>query len=145
MKRSPALQQLSRQHHPALVLALRIAKADDAAVLAELLAAVPAVFRDELAPHFAAEEATLLPRLAVAGAGDLVARTLAEHERMHALVAAIEAGDGVALKNFGELLQAHVRFEERELFVVAEALLPADFLDAPAATPDDCLGPHCRF
>lgn len=137
MKRSPALQQLSREHHPALVLASRIAKAGDAVAVDELLRRVPEVFARELAPHFAQEEAMLLPRLAAAGAGDLVARTLDEHRRMYELLAAIETGDGTALKVFGELLQAHVRFEERELFVAAEALLPADFLAGSAAAVDD--------
>lgn len=132
MKRHPKLLALSREHHAALVLALRIAQAD-ASGSAALMGSLPERFRAELAPHFAEEESTLLPRLAAAGAEDLVARTLAEHRRMEALVAAIAGGDTEALQAFGKLLQAHVRFEERELFVAAENRLPGVFGDADSS------------
>lgn len=133
MKRSPALQQLSREHHTALSLALRIAKAADDAARAALMGRVPGLFAAELEPHFLEEEARLLPQLAAAGETDLVQRTLAEHADMRALVARIAAGETEALADFGRLLQAHVRFEERELFAVAEQRLPA--FGAGAAMP----------
>ncbi|HEX6734306.1 MAG TPA: hemerythrin domain-containing protein [Azonexus sp.] len=123
MKRSAALRQLSREHHTALSLALRIAKATTPAAREALLATVPALFRGELEPHFQEEERDLLPQLAAAGEAALVVRTLDEHVQMRALVAAIGEGDAAALAAFGTLLQAHVRFEERELFAVAEARL----------------------
>ncbi|PKO88861.1 MAG: hemerythrin HHE cation-binding protein [Betaproteobacteria bacterium HGW-Betaproteobacteria-12] len=126
MKRSPALLQLSREHHTALSLAMRIAKATDQTAQERLLATVPALFRGELEPHFQEEERSLLPQLAQAGETALVARTLDEHAQMRALAAAIAGGDAAALAPFGRLLQAHVRFEERELFVVAEQRLFAD-------------------
>jgi hypothetical protein len=126
MKRSSALRQLSREHHTALSLALRIAKATDLAAREQLLASVPALFRGELEPHFQEGEGSLLPQLAQAGETALVARTLDDHAQLRALAAAIAGGDATALAPFGELLQAHVRFEERELFVVAEQRLFAD-------------------
>lgn len=126
MKRSPALRQLSREHHTALSLALRIAKATEPGARERLLATIPALFRGELEPHFQEEERSLLPQLAQAGETALVARTLDDHAQMRALAAAIAAGDATALAPFGALLQAHVRFEERELFVVAEQRLFAD-------------------
>ena len=129
MKRSAALLKLSREHHTALVLALRISRAGDATAQAELLISVPAIFRDELAPHFAAEESDLLPKLAAAGEAALVERTLAEHCLMRDLIDKITAGDPQSLKSFGALLKAHVQFEERELFVTAQAVLPAIYLD----------------
>ncbi|MBL8425476.1 MAG: hemerythrin domain-containing protein [Candidatus Accumulibacter phosphatis] len=139
MKRRAALQQLSREHHGALVLTQRIAKARDVAALARLLETVPATFRRELEPHFRAEEESLLPRLAAAGEGDLVRRTLADHRELRILAAEIAAGDDSRLQTFGAALSAHVRFEERELFVTAEAVLPAEYLDdagpAPATDP----------
>jgi hypothetical protein len=126
MKRSPALLQLSREHHTALSLALRIAKATDPAAQQTLLVTVPALFRGELEPHFQEEEHNLLPQLAATGETTLVARTLDEHAQMRALAAAIAAGEATALAPFGRLLQAHVRFEERELFAVAEQRLFAN-------------------
>lgn len=123
MKRSPALRQLSREHHTALSLTLRIAKAIDEDARSKLMASVPALFHGELEPHFQEEERSLLPQLAAAGETTLVARTLDEHAQIRALAAAIATGDESALAPFGKLLQAHVRFEERELFVVAEQCL----------------------
>ena len=129
MKRSPALLKLSREHHTALVIALRIARADDPETMAELLVSVPAIFRDEVDAHFQREEDELLPKLAVAGATALVERTLTEHREMRNLVAQMSAGDVRALKPFGAMLKAHVHFEERELFVRAETMLPVEYLN----------------
>lgn len=129
MKRSPILIELSREHHTALVLALRIARANDPVAQALLLAAVPAIFRDELEPHFQDEEQGILPQLATAGELALVGRTLEEHRQMRDLVAKISAGDLLSLKPFGAMLKTHVQFEERELFATAQAVLPATYLD----------------
>jgi len=129
MKRRPALLPLSREHHGALSLAHRIARAGEPAIIASLMESVAALFRRELEPHFQAEEADLLPRLAAAGEAALVARTLDEHRRLRTLAARIAEGDDASLKPFGAALHDHVRFEERELFVTAEQVLPADFLD----------------
>lgn len=131
MKRSAALAALSREHHPALVLAKRISIAETDQ-RRSLCAALPDLFAGELEPHFASEEADLLPRLAQAGSDELVARTLDEHRQLRALAAAAGAGDEQALIAFGQLLHDHVRFEERELFAAAEASLDADWLAAGA-------------
>ncbi len=74
MKRSPALLKLSREHHTALSLALRIEKAGDAQTQRAVQAVLPELFRKELEPHFQEEENTLLPQLAEAGEAALVER-----------------------------------------------------------------------
>lgn len=130
MKRSPALLKLSREHHTALSLALRIEKATDAAAQDILLATLPGLFRGELEPHFQEEEKALLPQLAQAGEAALVARTLEEHRQIRELVARMADGDRASLPAFGALLRAHVRFEERELFVTAQRVLPANYLES---------------
>jgi len=126
MKRAPFLQQLSREHHQALVLALRIAKAADAGTVSALQASIPEFFRNHLAAHFAAEETDLLPTLSDAGLPGLVERTLDEHRQLHALVRRIEAGDAGAQADFASLLRTHVQFEERELFPALELALAND-------------------
>ncbi|WP_186408744.1 hemerythrin domain-containing protein [Candidatus Accumulibacter aalborgensis] len=136
MKRRAALIELSREHHGALVLTQRIAKAHDTAAVAHLMDSVPAIFRSELEPHFRIEEASLLPRLAAAGEVEQVRRTLAEHRELRDLAAKIAAGDRSRLKPFGAALNAHIRFEERELFATAESVLPAAFLDHSGQTCD---------
>ena len=58
-----------------------------------------------------------------------VEQTLAEHRLLRDLAARIASGDTASLKPFGVALHDHVRFEERQLFVTAEATLPASYLD----------------
>ena len=129
MKRSPALLALSREHHTALSLAVRIARAADAETEASLLSRVLAVFESELEPHFQEEERRLLPALLAVGETELVNRTLEEHKMLRHLVEKMKLDDHLSLKAFGEQLAAHVRFEERELFVTAQDVLSADYLN----------------
>ncbi|MDD5249802.1 MAG: hemerythrin domain-containing protein [Rhodocyclaceae bacterium] len=128
MKRGAALLQLSREHHGALVLAQRIAKANDAAAIDALMATLPTTFQEELEPHFQAEENGLLLRLQAAGETALVQRTVDDHRRLRRLAARVAHGDRASLEAFGIELAAHVRFEERELFARAEAVLPPNFI-----------------
>lgn len=119
MKRHPELQTLSREHHGALKLArdAKIAAGSaDAAEVERLSARVVSRFAAELEPHFDIEERDLLPQLAAAGMAELVAQTLAEHAELRALAERLRRPEAAALRRFGDLLAAHVRFEERELF-----------------------------
>jgi len=135
MKRSPALLKLSREHHTALSLALRIEKAADPAAQNAVQAMLPGLFRSELEPHFQEEENSLLPRLSLAGENGLVDRTLQEHAVLRALVERIADADLSALPTFAKLLREHVRFEERDLFMIAQRVLPADYLDSGSPPP----------
>lgn len=122
MKRSSFLAPLSREHHGALVLAKRIAAlAPDEAALSQMCERVVHMFQTELVPHFAEEERYVLPALAHSDAG-AVQRTLDEHAALADLAARVGAGDRGALMAFGLLLAQHVRFEERELFALFDAL-----------------------
>lgn len=109
MKRDARLRKLSSEHHNALVLARKLRRGQEVDL--------PAAFAAELAPHFAIEEKVLLPALRQAGREDLASRTLCDHDAMRAALAEPE--------RFADLLEAHVRFEERELFPVCEELIPA--------------------
>lgn len=130
MKRHPSLLALSREHHTALSLAIRLKKAalsGDPSRIEDARGTLVVRFAAELEPHFAEEERTLLPRLATLGEIALVERTLNEHSRMRALVRkladpAATHSAGACLAEFGDLLSAHVRFEERELFERAQVL-----------------------
>lgn len=131
MKRDPSLQPLSDDHHRALVLArsLRRTSTDAASEdLAAMARAVRARFEAELEPHFRIEEERLLPALAAAGAGELVARTKEDHERVRELVQGRWSQE--TPRELGELLERHVRFEERVLFPRAEEALAREQLDA---------------
>ena len=122
MKRSPVLRALSSEHHTALVLA-RHTLAVTGDEVDKAWEEVVQRFEVALEPHFLQEETLLLPALAQIGEADLVERTLSEHARLRALVHELEH-DAENLRLFGELLHAHIRFEERELFATAQARLP---------------------
>lgn len=127
MKRHPQLQQLSREHHGALKLA-RAARLAAESTLAEPVATlaqrVVDTFAAELDPHFCIEERYILPPLAQAGHLALVRRTLTEHAELRRLASALRHPDATMLLAFAELLVAHVRFEENELFAAAQEPMP---------------------
>ena len=131
MNRSDALEPLSHDHHAGLAFTAQLRAAqragDDPALLA---AEVAAFWRDHLVPHFADEEAFVLPILE-SGAPELAAQMLDEHRQIRHLVDAVEAdGDGWdgPLHSFADALAAHIRFEERHVFPAAERLADADVL-----------------
>ena len=126
MKRNPALQPLSREHHTALVLANaceRAAQSGDAALVSKACQRAIRAFENELDAHFRIEEQSLLPLLKSPETQALVQRTLMEHQQLRGLLPGLQQDDVEALNNFGKCLSAHVRFEERELFPVFESLL----------------------
>ena len=126
MKRHQSLQDLSRQHHKALTLALaarRAATSGDQRQIAATVSTCAEVFATDLDPHFIVEENGLLPAMVEAGENELVARTLREHAELRTLVKRLPDGDGDTLLRFADLLSAHVRFEERELFAAAQVKL----------------------
>ena len=139
MKRSAALLGLSREHHEALVLARRASGVDPGSEAARdqrthLLTRWAAQFE----PHFALEEAVLLPALVAAGQAGPAAEALAQHTDLRRLLERLRNGDLPALPAWGDAMQAHVHFEERALFPLAERSLDltalAGLFDRPAST-----------
>ncbi|HWO43846.1 MAG TPA: hemerythrin domain-containing protein [Candidatus Eisenbacteria bacterium] len=139
--RHPALIPLSHDHHHALALALRCRKQAlgqlkplGKAGLCERAREARNFFSLHLAAHFHAEEAALFPMIESLGAeqGPLIDRLKHEHERLRSLVDAMEASDGLGkvLFEFGDLLESHVRREERELFALFEARIEEAEADA---------------
>jgi quercetin dioxygenase-like cupin family protein/iron-sulfur cluster repair protein YtfE (RIC family) len=132
MKRHPALVPLSHDHHRALVEARRLRReaagpAPDAAAEAFLR-----FFADVTVRHFREEEELLFPSVVdCEEARELLVQALLEHQRLHALAAQLRqqlaGGDSLAgiMRQLGELLEAHVRLEERWLFPVIEQRLQA--------------------
>ncbi len=126
MKRHRKLLDLSREHHHALQLALqarRAATSGDPALIETTAASCRAAFSRELDRHFALEENSLLPLLVTAGEHRLVAQVVSDHTELRRLSVQLQQADAATMLAFSERLASHVRFEERELFVVLEALL----------------------
>lgn len=136
MKRGPALLQLSRDHHQALFVAQRLRRAS-AETAPQARDAFRAFWREHGNEHFRAEEEILLP--AFAGHGDphhpLVQQVLSEHVAIRHAAGRLEADELSldALQRLGKNLSDHVRLEERQLFPLIEAALPADDLERLAA------------
>lgn len=133
-KRHPALIPLSRDHHHGLALALRCRKhalgqlnPGDPAALEACAAEVARFFSENLQAHFEAEETALFPLMAAReDCRDLVARLKGEHEQFRAMVA--RPGEAAGLRkflfDFGDLLEQHIRSEERQLFAAFEMHVP---------------------
>lgn len=129
MKRSEALQPLSRDHLKALLAAkaLREATEPEAARIAFL-----EFWRDHGAHHFRVEEEVLLPWWARYASVDRagVERMLEEHLEIRREALRLEAGEGSLeeLRQLGKVLHDHVRFEERQLFPAIESSLNSEQL-----------------
>ena len=136
MKRDPRLAELSREHHHALVLARRARRAAEghgSRSSQDVWGEVVRRFAAELAPHFEIEERLILPALELRGEEELAARARDDHARLRRLVCDDEGCLQARLEEFGSVLTEHVRFEEREMFPIAEEKLSKRSLDAVAA------------
>jgi hemerythrin-like domain-containing protein len=149
MKRHPALQQLSRDHHHALVVAQRLKRAGDSDAK-EARARFLEYWDADGNAHFREEEQVLLP--AVAGFIDadepVVARVLIDHVRIRHLAAKLASDwDLASLHALGSQLERHVRLEDRELFPLIERTMAETQLVAlaarlaPSASAGDPLAP----
>jgi len=131
-KRDPALVELSRDHHQALVQALRLKRAgsgDRTKVTDDFLE----FWNGHGRRHFAIEEELLLPAMAryCDATDEAIVRVLTDHVEIRRRTRDLERGEDVEpsrLNELGELLDAHVRFEERVLFERIQELLPSDEL-----------------
>lgn len=129
VKRSEALRSLSRDHHQALVIAKDLCRADDPPKAARHFLEF---WKQHGELHFRVEEEVLLPCWALLGKvnAEAAARVAREHLNVRRSAMALESGR-VSLEqihDLGEEFEAHVRFEERELFALLEADLSEDGL-----------------
>jgi hemerythrin-like domain-containing protein len=139
--RNEALRQLSRDHHRALEVALKLRRAGDAEV-AGARAHFLRFWREHGALHFRVEEDVLLPGVVpeVDPTDPAVSRVLTDHVEIRSRADALDSRDapGVSeLNELGELLNEHVRHEERVLFPMIEERLSAERLEALAQRIDE--------
>ena len=141
MKRAPELRDLSDHHHRGLVQARRLkiaATGDEANMPEETAEAFLEFWQEGTTTHFREEEEVLLPVLA-RYREDLLGREpvvemLLQHARIRGLVMGLSdevKGGSVRLEtlgSIGELLETHIRLEEREVFPTIEEALPEEAL-----------------
>lgn len=154
MLRDKSLVPLSRQHQHALALCVRINRAtlSTGEELEAWQAEIQQQFEQEIQYHFAAEEADLFPvaRQYPKLAG-VVDELLSEHAVLRGYFgkATARSLDQQGVRQFGEVLSAHIRKEERQLFEgMQECLNPEQLAQAGiavektlAAVPETCIVP----
>lgn len=131
MMRDTRLRGLSAEHQEALLFGRRLLEVSTRPD-AELQSAWELLrrrFFAEVQPHFRTEEEELLPALEAAGEDALVARVWEDHEALRALVIDSAEPLRTRLEKLGLRLIAHVRFEEAQVFELAQRRLPPEVLE----------------
>ena len=138
MKRHASLVPLSRDHHHILLFAQGL-KVDGPASLKALwpkelgprIEHLRRVFREEVAPHFLAEEKILFAALRGRDADldRLIAEIIDDHRAIEGLLATLDDTDkpDEVLNALGQCLELHIRREERALFEkIQDVIDPAE-------------------
>ena len=132
MKRHQQLQPLSRQHHNGLLAAMLLKKGiKKAADPKEMAAFILDFWQKDLAEHFKAEEDFLLPPLYKTDfEKSLINILLQEHSQLRLYVNKLNqnSNDIESIALFADLLEQHIRFEERQFFPTAEKSLSEEQL-----------------
>lgn len=129
IQRAVALQPLSREHHQGLLFVWKIREGIKKGISIDRLRAYTGwYFKEHIRPHFFQEEKILQPLM---GDHPLAQRMNHEHQMIRELIIDIDTdtlkGDLVQL---ADLLDKHIRFEERELFNYLQETLDKEKLDA---------------
>ncbi|GAA4324266.1 hemerythrin domain-containing protein [Flaviaesturariibacter amylovorans] len=129
IKRSPQLAPLSREHHEGLLIVWKIRQGLAKGIeTARIGAYLQWAWENDLEAHFRREEeafARFVP------GEPLLARMQEEHETIEGLLHVnAQIADPALLDEIANLLNHHIRFEERTLFPAIERQLSPEQLDA---------------
>lgn len=129
IKRSEQLAPLSREHHEALLFVWKLRQGlkngTDIRIIGQY---VQWFWERHLQEHFREEE-TILARYLPADDAQVL-RMMDEHQEIEALIHINESiADGALLTQLADLLNYHVRFEEREFFPHAEKVISTEDLN----------------
>ena len=126
MKRNINLQELSRDHHHGLLLGWKIRQGIKKGTPVESVVHYVRYFWNEaLYPHFAEEEEDILSFLNANN--ELKQQTLNEHLSISQLIEKLNTES--ELLELADLLDKHIRFEERVLFPYLEMSLSEEQLN----------------
>jgi hemerythrin-like domain-containing protein len=140
MKRHQSFISLSREHHDGLLLATRLQQGRKALLrlwshdLHWQAEFTVKFYDDNLANHFRMEEEIIFPAAEqFIPDNELRKRLLREHQEMREMVEFLRHPDEKKLEctltRFGELLESHIRCEEREYFPLCETSVPEHILN----------------
>lgn len=121
MKRNENILPLSREHHFGLLFCWKIRQALQKEVdIVRILPYIRYFLQNHLLPHFHSEETILFKY-----EDELCQQAIAEHAAIKDLADAILNGKNKSLQELIDLLDRHIRFEERVLFPHLEkSILP---------------------
>jgi len=137
IKRDKALLILSHDHHQGLILAQVIKKGSPQyknlpnSIVGKKDYSIK-FYNDELIKHFEDEEKILFP--VVNGKDDeidnLIEEIITEHKKIKQLVNQLESDEDVenTLDELGNILESHIRKEERDLFTKIQEILTKEEL-----------------
>jgi hemerythrin-like domain-containing protein len=128
IKRSVELAPLSREHHDGLLFVWKLKEGLAKNVSAERLKKFTFWFwQQHIKPHFYQEEKILSPHLSPAD--PMLVRMSREHENIREFILNLDRdADAQTFKQLADLLNDHIRFEERELFTHLERILSKETL-----------------
>jgi iron-sulfur cluster repair protein YtfE (RIC family) len=132
VKRNPAIQPLSRQHHTLLLAVLLLKKGiARKASLAVMVTFLNEVWYDVLQPHLQQEEEILIPLFSQALLEKENQTILDEHKKLEELHQQLnsEIATQEQLEAFVDLLEKHIRYEERIYFPKVESLADVTILE----------------
>jgi Hemerythrin HHE cation binding domain len=129
IKRSPQLAPLSREHHDGLLFAWKIKQGIEKRASLDVMRKFTLWYwKHHIKPHFFQEEKILLPYLPVND--PMATRLHEEHDYIRELILGLDdEADQRTLIILSDLLNKHIRFEERELFVHLEKILTPEQLE----------------
>lgn len=123
IKRNEHIVRLSKDHHVTLLFCWKIRTGlKNEVAVDRMLPYVLYFWQQHMLPHFLEEETILFSPVT----DDKVQRALREHIQIREAIEALQnAGDAVnvQLATLADLVDAHVRYEERELFPHLEQIL----------------------
>lgn len=132
IKRNKNLIALSRDHHEGLLVVWKIRQGHRFVVTDKHIADfVIYAFDKHLEPHFKEEEELLFSKLKTDD--KLLVKATEQHATLRKMAAELSSVDGsttAQLEAFANLLEEHIRFEERTLFPHVERQLPIETLNS---------------
>ena len=124
MKRDQNLVTLSWEHHDGLVVAFRLQQGlKKNLAIEDLTRYILFTWEEVLQRHFWQEEQVIQPRLTDKRDGRAALdRMMNDHDRFRKLIAALkeDPSESEQVTAFIDMLNNHIRFEERELFPLLE-------------------------
>ncbi|WP_417266286.1 hemerythrin domain-containing protein [Brumimicrobium sp.] len=135
LKRVEALKSFSREHHHGLLLGWKIRKGmSNGIAIDRIKKYADWFFENHLVPHFEDEEKYIFPILGEDH--EMIKKALSEHRRLTRLFTEEEDVEK-ALHHIEEELDRHIRFEERELFMLIQEVATPEQLKKIEEVHDD--------